>query len=110
MEMIMATGLMFSFLHTASPTGATMSTVATLSIKAEMRPAKRDMLIVTHMTLGHLSSRISAIKLGILEAIKKSTRIIVPVIIRRTFQLITERRLEKGRIPAIRKISPVPSA
>ena len=110
MEMIMLTGFMFSFLQTASPTGATISTVATLSIKAEITPAKRDMLMVTHMTLGHLSSRMSAIRFGILEAMKKSTRIIVPVIIIRTFQLITDRSCEKGRIPERRKIRPVPRA
>ena len=36
------TGLIFSFLQTARPTGATIRTVATLSMKAEMTPANRD--------------------------------------------------------------------
>ena len=43
MDRIIPTGLIFSFRHTAMPTGATMSTVATLLIKAEMTPEKRDM-------------------------------------------------------------------
>ena len=87
-----------------------MSTVATLSMKAEIRPENRDMLMVTHITLGHLSRRMSAIRLGILEAMKKSTRTIVPVIIIRTFQLITEGSCAKGRIPEMRKTRPVPRA
>ena len=43
MDRIIPTGLIFSFRQMASPTGATISTVATLSIKALMMPAKRDM-------------------------------------------------------------------
>ena len=57
MDRIIGTGLIFSFLQTAMPTGATMRTVATLSMKAEIMPAKRDMKIVTHMTFGALSRR-----------------------------------------------------
>ena len=43
MDRIMGTGEIFSFLQTAIPTGATMRTVATLSTKAEITPAKSDM-------------------------------------------------------------------
>ena len=37
------TGLILSFLQMARPTGAIISTVATLSMKAETIPAKSDM-------------------------------------------------------------------
>ena len=66
----MATGEIFSFLQMASATGATITTVATLSMKAEIRPANRDIYMVTIMTLGALSSRRSAIRSGILESMK----------------------------------------
>ena len=61
---------MFSFLQIASPTGATISTVATLSMKAEMIPEKSDMRIVTHNTLGASLRSHSAITLGILDSMK----------------------------------------
>ena len=64
------TGLIFSFLHIASPTGAIINTVATLSIKAETAPAKRDIRIITHITVGHFSKIISAKRFGILDSIK----------------------------------------
>ena len=65
--------------------------------KGGIAPAKEDMLMVTHMTLGHLSKSISAIRFGIWKAMKKSTRIMVPEIIRSTFQLITDGRFPRGR-------------
>ena len=70
MAMIMATGSVFSFRHTAMPTGATIRTVATLSMNAETMPENRDMRMVTHMTLGALCSSASAMRPGICEAIK----------------------------------------
>ena len=48
----MATGEIFSFLQIARATGATIYTVATLSIKAEIMPEKRDIKIVVHITFG----------------------------------------------------------
>ena len=44
MEIIIATGEMFSFLAMASPTGAIIRTVATLSTNAETTPANSDMI------------------------------------------------------------------
>ena len=66
----METGLIFSFLHIARPTGAIIRTVATLSIKAETAPAKRDIKIITHITVGHFSKIISARRFGILDSMK----------------------------------------
>ena len=102
MARIMGTGEIFSFLQTASPTGATIRTVATLSINAEITPENRDMKMVTHITFGALFRRISAIRFGIFDAIKKSTRIIVPPIIRRTFQLISPGTFARGMAPDTR--------
>ena len=51
---------------------------------------------------GAVQFLLSAIRFGILEAMKKSTRIIVPVIIIRTFQLITAGSCANGRIPEMR--------
>ena len=42
MDRIIPTGLIFSFRQIAMPTGATISTVATLSMNAEIRPENRD--------------------------------------------------------------------
>ena len=70
MQMIMATGLILSFLQIARPTGATMRTVATLSMKAEMMPEKSDIRMVTHMTFFERRKRDSAILLGILDSMK----------------------------------------
>ena len=44
-----------------------MYTVATLSIKAEMMPAKRDINIVVHITLGERLRMWSAMRFGILD-------------------------------------------
>ena len=52
MEIIMATGEILSFLQIARATGATIYTVATLSINAEIMPEKRDIKIVVHITFG----------------------------------------------------------
>ena len=87
---------MSSFLHIARPTGAIMRTVATLSINAETAPEKSDMSMITHITLGHLSRMMSAIRLGIFDSIKKKTTNMVPPIIMRTFQLTTERMYIKS--------------
>ena len=46
------TGEIFSFREMASPTGATISTVATLSTKALMTPANSASTDTAHLTLG----------------------------------------------------------
>ena len=66
----METGLIFNFLHIARPTGAIISTVATLSMKAETAPAKRDIRMITHLTVEHLSRISSARRFGIFDSIK----------------------------------------
>ena len=86
-ERIIGTGEIFSFLQMAMPTGATISTVATLSINAEINPENRDIRMMSHMTVLALSISTSAIRLGIFDSIKKCTSTIVPAIIIRTFQL-----------------------
>ena len=109
MDRIIGMGEIFSFLQTAIPTGATIRTVATLSTNADMNPENRDMKMMTHITFFALSSSQSAIRFGILDCIKKSTRTMVPPIISRTFQLIADRIDPSGRIPLTMKISAVAS-
>ena len=70
MARIMGTGETSSFLHTARPTGAIISTVATLSIKAEMTPAKRDMKMITLRISDDFPMSMSASLPGIRESIK----------------------------------------
>ena len=48
MAMRMGMGLVFSFLQISKATGATISTVATLSTKAEITPANRDRHTAAH--------------------------------------------------------------
>ena len=66
----MPTGLMLSFLQIAIPTGATIRTVATLSMKADTMPENRDIRIVTHITFFALLSSSSAIRFGICDSMK----------------------------------------
>ena len=70
MQRIMVTGEILSFLQMARPTGATISTVATLSMNAEMIPEKADMSTVTHSTFGASLRSHSAILFGILDSMK----------------------------------------
>ena len=69
-ERIIPTGLILSFLHMARAIGATIRTVETLSINADMIPAKRDMRMVTHIAFSDFDRRISARSAGIPESIK----------------------------------------
>ncbi len=71
MQIIGATGEIFSRLQTASATGATMSTVATLSTKAEMIPAKRDSTTTSHFTLCTWLISLSEMRCGILDSINR---------------------------------------
>ena len=102
MDRIMETGEIFRVLHMARATGATISTVATLSINADTMPEKRDMKMVTYMTFEALSRILSARNAGMLESIKYSTMTMVPEIIIKTFQLMIRGICENGRIPRIR--------
>ena len=86
MAMTIGTGLIFSRLEMAMATGATISTVATLSTKAEMSPANRASITTAHFTLGTWARRISAIRAGIRDSMNRDTMPMVPAIIISTFQ------------------------
>ena len=90
MQISMATGEIFNCFATARPMGAIISTVATLSIKAEMKPENREMKTTAHMVLGAMRRSFSAMTSGILEAMKKYTVPMVPKSIISTFQLMAE--------------------
>ena len=109
-ERIMFVGLIFNFRQIASPTGATISTVATLSINALIKPANRDIKIVTHITFLDFSRSRSAKRFGIWESIKYCTMIIVPEIIMRTFQLTVAGKSDNGSIPTAKNTMAVASA
>ena len=65
------TGDILSFLDIVSATGATIRTVATLSTKADITPAKSESAIIAHLTLGIFAIMISARSAGIFDSIKK---------------------------------------
>ena len=75
------TGEIFSFRDMATPTGATISTVATLSTKALITPANTARAVTAHMTLGVFVIIISARRAGILLSINRLTRPMVAAII-----------------------------
>lgn len=81
MAMIIGTGLIFSRLEMAMATGATISTVATLSTKAEMSPANRAQHHHGPLHIGHMGRRISAIRAGIRDSMNRDTMPMVPAII-----------------------------
>ncbi len=97
------TGDIFNFLDIVSATGATIRTVATLSIKAEIIPAKRDREMIAHLTFGILVIIISARSEGIFDSINSETIPIVPAIIIITFQSTEKKTLFSGMIPRITK-------
>ena len=103
MAMITGMGLVLIFLATARPTGATISTVATLSTKAEIRPLNRLRATMAHLTLGVIFSSPSAMRAGILLWMNSSTVAMVPASIMRTFQLMAPAALFRGRMPTARK-------
>ena len=78
------TGDIFSLREMARPTGATISTVATLSTNALMMPANSASAVTAHFTLGTLLINISASRAGILLWINSVTVPIVPAIINST--------------------------
>ena len=81
MAMSTGTGDTFSFREIARPTGATISTVATLSTKALITPAKRASAVTAHITLGVLVIISSARRAGIRLSMKRLTRPMVAAII-----------------------------
>lgn len=103
MAIMLGTGEILSFFAMVSATGATIKTVATLSIKADMMPAKSDNEMMAHFTLGVFSMIISARSDGILDSINNETTPIVPAIIRITFQSTAENTILIGRIPSATK-------
>ena len=83
-EIRTGTGEIFSLREMARPTGATIRTVATLSTKALITPAKRARAQTAHFTLGTLVIRISASLAGMRLSIKRVTVPMVPPIMRST--------------------------
>jgi hypothetical protein len=77
--------------------------LATLSIKAEIIPAKSDNEIIAHLTFGIFAMIISASSDGIFDSINSETMPIVPAIIRITFQSTEKKTLPTGRIPKTTK-------
>ena len=71
MQMMLDTGEILTFLQKASATGAIIRTVATLSTKAEIMPANRDIATTAHLTLGILEMSTSDISCGILDSMKR---------------------------------------
>ena len=98
------TGDMFSFFDNTIAMGASIKTVATLSIKAEIKPAKRDRHTIIHFTSGTLFIILSAMRCGILDSVKRATKPIVPAIIKITFQSMAKKTSLKGSIPKSTKI------
>ena len=104
MVIMLFTGEISSFLQIVIATGATISTVATLSTNAEIRPANSAKDMIAQRTFGIFFIIKSASKEGILDAIKSDTIPIVPPIIISTFQSIENKNLCIGNIPAATKI------
>ena len=103
-------GFILSFLLISSPTGASISTVATLSTKAEITPEKIDRAITAQQALPTFDKIISASLDGIPVSINKLTRPIVPAIIMITFQLIFGSTCPAGRTPKMTIAAAAPNA
>ena len=110
MPMMKGTGLVLSFLQISRATGATISTVATLSTKAEITPANSDSATAAHWTLGTFSITRSASNSGMRLSINNATRPMVPAIIRITFRSMAGQISFRGSMPVRMKISAEPSA
>ena len=104
--MMNGTGFVFSFLHISRATGATISTVATLSTKADITPENNAIATAAQRTLGTLSIIRSASSSGILLSMNRATIPIVPAIIRITLKSIVPRTFSSGSIPETIKTSP----
>lgn len=99
MHMTLSTGDILSFFDMVTATGATISTVATLSINADMIPENNESETIAHFTLGTQFIILSARREGIFDSIKNPTTPIVPAIIIITFQSIAAATLFRGKIP-----------
>ena len=97
MAMRTGTGESRSFRAMARPTGATISTVATLSTKALMTPAKRASIQTAHFTLGTWTMSCSARRAGILLAMKRDTVPMVPAIIISTLKSTARAASVRGK-------------
>ena len=84
MAMSTGTGEMCSLRAMARPTGATISTVATLSTKALMNPANSASIHTAQRTSGTRTMSISARRAGILLSMNSATVPMVPAIISST--------------------------
>ena len=84
MAMITGTGEIFSLRAMARPTGATMSTVATLSTNALMTPAKSASTHTAHWAFGTRTISCSARRAGIRLRMNSDTIPMVPDIISST--------------------------
>ena len=85
-EMLIITGIgeIFSFLDIAKPIGASIKTVATLSINAETTPLIMQTITKQISALGIFVISMSASFAGILDSINKPTIIIIPKSINKT--------------------------
>ena len=108
--MMKGTGFVLSFLQISSATGAIISTVATLSMKAEIIPANRAIATAAARMLLTRSITRSARRAGILLSMKSATRPIVPAIIRITFRSMEGSTFPRGSMPVAMKTSAEPSA
>ena len=104
------TGEIFSFLEMASPTGASISTVATLSTKAETSPANSASAMMSHFTLGSTDTSLSDRRFGILERMNRSTVPIVPASISSTFQSTASATSPTGTMPISTKAAAAANA
>ena len=110
MAMIMPTGLIFCFLAMARAMGAIISTVATLSMKADTNPANSESMMTAHLTLGTFSRSRSASSCGIFDSISSATVPMVPAIISSTLKSMAGSTFETGSIPETTKITAEPMA
>ncbi len=104
------TGETSSRLAMARPTGAIMSTVATLSMNADTTPANSDRATAAHMTFGVLLSSRSAMRFGIFDSMKNATVPIVPASIMRMFQSTAPGSSRGGTSPLTTNTAADPSA
>ena len=110
MPMMKGIGLVSSFLHISSATGAIISTVATLSMNAEIMPANSASATAAICTLETRSITRSASSAGILLSMNSATRPIVPAIISSTFRSMEGMISCRGSMPVAMKITADPRA
>ncbi len=108
--MTLVTGEIPCFLAILMATGATISTVATLSTKAEMMPENRDKATMAQRTVGVFSRIMSASKAGMRDSMNKETIPMVPAIIKITFQSIKPNTICRGTMPTTMNIPAETSA